>query len=87
MSMFQLYARLCASPEARAWTRLSPDEKLAQWRSFLDALDAGDAGFHRFYPVLMPLWERGDVPEVINDELLDVAEAEEADRILGCPPD
>jgi hypothetical protein len=73
MSMFQFHVRLCASPEARAWTRLSPDEQLTQWQSFLDALDAGDAGYHRFYPVLMPLWARGDIPETLNEEHVEAA--------------
>jgi hypothetical protein len=49
------------------WTALSSAQQLAHWTSFIDDLDAGAAGFHRFYPVLMPLWDRGDVPGPISE--------------------
>lgn len=45
-----------------AWMQLSEPEQLSEWRSFLDELDAGCAGYHRCYPVLMPRWACGDVP-------------------------
>ena len=49
-----------------AWTLLTKGEQLVQWRGFITALDAGGAGYHRFYPVLMPLWDRGDVPAIVD---------------------
>ncbi len=55
---------------------LSPAEQLAQWESFVTDLDAGAAGFHRFYPVLMGRWDRGDVPEEIGERQLVAFEAE-----------
>jgi hypothetical protein len=45
---------------------LSPAQQVAQWDSFTADLDAGSAGFHRYYPVLMPLWDRGDEPDEIE---------------------
>ena len=59
-----------------AWTELTNAEQLRQWRRFLDALDAGGAGYHRYYPVLMPLWDRGDVPAEIEAETFEALEAE-----------
>jgi hypothetical protein len=59
-----------------AWTLLTKGEQLVQWRGFITALDAGGAGYHRFYPVLMPLWDRGDVPAEIETEGFEVREAE-----------
>jgi hypothetical protein len=44
------------------WNRLSTPQQLSQWRTFLEALDTGDAGWHAFYGVLMLRWERGDAP-------------------------
>ena len=58
------------------WTQLSEGEQLRQWRSFLASLDAGDAGFHRYYAELMPRWDRGDVPELIAEERYAADEAE-----------
>lgn len=55
---------------------LSPAEQLAQWESFVADLDAGAAGFHRFYPVLMGRWDRGDVPEEIVERQRATFEAE-----------
>lgn len=59
-----------------AWTQLPEAEQLHQWRAFLAALDAGDAGYHRYYLVLMPLWDRGDVPAAIEAEAMDAYAAE-----------
>lgn len=58
------------------WNALSQDERFAQWRSFLLDLDCGEGAFHRYYLVLMPLWDRGDVPELINDEAMEKYAAE-----------
>lgn len=52
------------------WTALSPDAQLAQWETFIADLDAGCAGFHRYYRLLAPLWDRGDVPDPINEAQL-----------------
>ena len=52
------------------WGVLSETQQLAQWASFLDDLDAGSGGLHRYYPVLMPRWDRGDVPDAINERQL-----------------
>jgi hypothetical protein len=49
------------------WIALSPSEQLAHWTTFIDDLDAGCAGFHRYYRILMPLWEQGDVPDPIDE--------------------
>lgn len=59
-----------------AWTALSPAEQLAQWEHFTRDLDAGEAAFHRYYLVLMPLWDRGDVPALISEAQLQKLEAE-----------
>lgn len=59
-----------------AWTQLSHAEQLDQWRGFIIALDAGDAGYHRFCLLLMPLWDRGHVPAEVEAEALDAYEAE-----------
>lgn len=58
------------------WTALSPAEQLAQWHTFIADLDAGAAGFHRYYLVLMPLWNAGDVPDETNEAALAKYEAE-----------
>lgn len=58
------------------WSALSPDAQSAQWASFITDLDGGCAGFHRYYPVLMPLWDQGDVPDAINESQLVKYEAE-----------
>jgi len=63
-----------------AWTALTPAEQLAQWQQFTQDLDAGEAAFHRFYLVLMPLWDRGDVPEAINERQLQKLHAEMAEE-------
>lgn len=52
------------------WTALSPAQQLAHWETFVTDLDAGAAGFHRYYRVLMPLWDEGDVPAPIQDATL-----------------
>lgn len=54
-----------------AWNALSQQEQLEQWRCFLHDLDCGEGAFHHYYLVLMPLWDRGDAPELINDEHLE----------------
>jgi hypothetical protein len=59
-----------------AWTHLSEAQQLVEWRSFLSSLDAGDAGYHRWYPVLMPLWDRGEVPPAVETEVLAAYETE-----------
>jgi len=64
------------STEFLAWTQLPTLQRRAEWRSFIVALDVGDAGYHRFYPVLMPLWDRGEVPDLVNDEQLAMRDAE-----------
>lgn len=58
------------------WTQLSEAQQLIEWRSFLTSLDAGDAGYHRWYPVLMPLWDRGEVPAAVETEVLAAYETE-----------
>jgi hypothetical protein len=84
------------------WMQLPEADQLHQWRSFLASLDVGDAGYHRWYGVLMPLWDRGDVPELILDEQFDRRDAELraealweaehgfgrdwAEQVLGPPP-
>jgi hypothetical protein len=49
------------------WNALSMDEQMRQWSQFLQDLDAGEAGFHSFYLVLMPLWDCGLVPALIEE--------------------
>lgn len=61
---------------AIAWNALSEAEQLNEWRAFVAALDAGDAGYHRFYSVLMPLWDRGEVPTQIAEEAAAANDAE-----------
>ncbi len=61
------------------WTALSPAAQRALWRHFIEALDAGAAGYHRYYQVLMPLWDRGDVPDWINSAAL----TEATDEVRG----
>jgi hypothetical protein len=84
------------------WTDLSEAQQLREWRSFLNSLDVGDAGYHRWYKVLMPLWDRGDVPGEVLDVRYAARDAELqaealweaqhgfdggwADRVLGPPP-
>lgn len=64
------------------WIALSPPQQLAQWENFITDLDAGTAGFHRYYRVLMPLWDRGDVPEPIHAAVMATYEDEmRADRL------
>lgn len=58
------------------WTQLSEAQQLGEWRTFLTSLDVGDAGYHRFYPVLMPLWDRGDVPAIVEAEAIRAYETE-----------
>jgi len=58
------------------WTQLSEAQQLTEWRTFMVSLDAGDAGHHRYYLVLMPLWDRGDVPAVVEAEAMDAYETE-----------
>jgi hypothetical protein len=58
------------------WTALSPAEQLAQWESFFADLDAGAAGFHRYYRVLMPRWDAGDVPDHVIEAQLARFEAD-----------
>ncbi len=41
---------------------LSDVEKAAQWVSFVDAIDAGDMGWHPYYLVLAPMYEAGVSP-------------------------
>ena len=41
---------------------LTSSEQAAQWVRFVDALDAGDAGFHRYYLILAPIYDRGETP-------------------------
>lgn len=61
---------------AIAWNTLPDVAQLTEWRSFVAALDAGDAGYHRFYSVLMPLWDRGEVPVQIVEEAAAANDAE-----------
>lgn len=61
-----------------AWTALSPAEQLAQWDRFTRDLDAGEGAFHRYYLVLMPLWDRGDVPAQISEAQQQKVDAEMA---------
>lgn len=49
------------------WDAMATDQQHRQWVRFLDELDAGAGGHHRYYPILMPRWDRGDVPEAVND--------------------
>ena len=41
---------------------LNSSEQAAEWVRFVDALDAGGAGFHPFYLVLAPIYDRGETP-------------------------
>ena len=41
---------------------LSDLDKAGQWVAFIDALDAGGAGFHPHYPHLASLYEQGETP-------------------------
>lgn len=50
------------SPLHRQFAALSELEKAAQWVSFIDAIDAGDMGWHRYYAVLAPIYEAGSSP-------------------------
>ena len=58
------------------WTQHTEAQQLIEWRTFLASLDAGDAGYHRYYLVLMPLWDRGDVPAIVQAEAMDAYETE-----------
>jgi len=87
---------------AFAWSQLSESEQLSEWTSFLDHLDAGDAGYHRAYAVLMPLWISGEVPlgvgsrvergertrSAVAEHVLgrDRLTTDEVDQLLGPPP-
>lgn len=78
------------------WMQLPPAEQLLQWRSFVSSIDCGDAGYHRYYPVLMPRWVRGDVPQVaggvrescqvVSASAWDRIDASTADLMFGSPP-
>ena len=37
-------------------------EKAGEWVGFLDTLDAGGVGYHPYYLILAPMWERGETP-------------------------
>lgn len=43
--------------QIEAWNALSAEERRLHWEDFTEMLDAGDAGYHRFYRVLMPMWQ------------------------------
>lgn len=45
-----------------AWNTLTKAQKRKEWALFTEALDCGDAGYHRFYGILAPMWDRGDRP-------------------------
>lgn len=45
-----------------AWNALSKVQQRREWARFTEALDSGDAGYHRFYGVLAPMWDRGERP-------------------------
>ncbi|CAN7641422.1 hypothetical protein LJR219_005034 [Phenylobacterium sp. LjRoot219] len=78
------------------WMQLSHGEQLREWGSFLRGLDAGDAGYHRYYRVLMPRWARGDVPQIVGqaagfagfqeEAACEWFDAGTADQVLGPPP-
>jgi hypothetical protein len=71
------------------WNALSEAEQLRQWSRFTMDLDAGEAAFHRFYLVLMPMWDRGDVPTGIDRGRFArriIEAAEDAAWELGRPP-
>ena len=44
------------------WNSQTKPQQRRGWDRFTQALDRGDAGYHRFYRVLMPLWEGGERP-------------------------
>lgn len=44
------------------FAQLSEFEKAAQWVSFVDAIDAGEVGWHPYYEVLAPLYAAGVTP-------------------------
>lgn len=46
----------------RRFDRLSSLEKAAQWVSFVDAIDAGEMGWHPYYLVLAPIYAAGVTP-------------------------
>ena len=50
-------------------------EQAAAWVGFVDALDAGDAGFHPYYLVLAPMYDRGESP--FDAERLEMLEPRE----------
>lgn len=45
-----------------AWNQLNSGEQLVHWANYLNDLDCGQAGLHRFSQILMPLWIKGEVP-------------------------
>ena len=51
-----------SSSVEQRFAALSDLEKAAQWVSFIDAIDAGDMGWHPYYPVLAPMYEAGVTP-------------------------
>lgn len=65
---------------AATWNSFTEIEQLAEWRSFLSALDEGGAGYNRFYLLLLPLWDAGDVPASICDEASAAYDAECAEE-------
>ncbi len=44
------------------WNSLTKAQQRREWTRFIEAVDCGDAGYHRFYPILAPLWDRGERP-------------------------
>ena len=62
---------------------LSDADQAAQWMAFIDALDAGDAGFHPYQMLLSPLYERGETP--LSPERLQLLDeqAAEWDRAIA----
>ncbi len=47
-----------------AFNALNRRDKRSQWRKFIQALDAGDAGYHPFYLLLAPLYAQGEQPAI-----------------------
>jgi hypothetical protein len=59
----------------RRFDRLSSVEKAALWVSFVDAIDAGEMGWHPYYLVLAPIYAAGVTPfdpEPLEPQELDV---------------
>jgi len=41
---------------AHNWNAMTEADRALYWEDFTEMLDAGEAGYHRYYRLLMPVW-------------------------------